>query len=58
LKLKIRVEIVIDTDVENIDIDTYNMITQKLCDDLYLGADDSAYKDLKLRTIHKVSENV
>jgi hypothetical protein len=58
LKLKIRVEIIIESEVEDVNMEVYNMITQNLCDDLYVGADNSAYKDLKLRTIHKVSENV
>lgn len=56
--VKVRAEIIIDIDINEIDNDAFNLINQNLYDILYLGAEDSEYKDLKIRTIHEVKENV
>jgi len=52
LKVKIRVEIDINIKEDNISSQVYNAITQILCDDLYIGNDNSMFKDLKIRSIH------
>lgn len=56
--VKVRAEIIIDIDINEIDNDAFNLINQNLYDTLYIGAEDSEYKDLKIRTIHEVKENV
>jgi len=52
LRIKIRVEIDMDIEEDSISSQVYDRITQTLFDDLYIGADDSIFKDLKIRSIH------
>lgn len=56
--VKVRAEIIIDIDINEINNDAFNLINQNLYDTLYINAEDSEYKDLKIRTIHEVKENV
>lgn len=52
LRIKIRAEINMDIEEDNVSSQVYDTITQILYDDLYIGADDSMFKDLKIRSIH------
>lgn len=52
MRVKVRVEIDTEIDEDSISSQVYDRLQQNLLDDLYVGVEDSIFKDLKIRSIH------
>lgn len=58
MKIKIRTEIIAEVYDHNIDSATMDYVNNILSKYLAVGVDDSIFKNLIIRTIHEVKEDV
>lgn len=58
MKIKLRVELVAELADTNIDTATYDKLHMNMSTALAVNVSDSIFKDLKIRTIHEMKDDV